>query len=68
MHDLQFDRNGYDRDSTGGYAQAGTTFEFTRLLTGDLSVGYEARITPIRGSASSRACSPRLRWSGPRRR
>src|ERR1700744_1220173 len=43
VHDLQFDRNGYDRDSTGGYAQAGTTFEFTRLLTGDLSVGYEAR-------------------------
>jgi hypothetical protein len=43
VHDLQFDRNGYDRDSTGGYAQAGTSFEFTRLLTGQISVGYEAR-------------------------
>jgi hypothetical protein len=43
VHDLQFDRNGYQRDSTGGYAEAGTTFEFTRLLTGDISVGYEAR-------------------------
>ncbi|HUN94802.1 MAG TPA: outer membrane beta-barrel protein, partial [Bradyrhizobium sp.] len=43
VHDLQYDRNGYDRDSTGGYAEAGTSFEFTRLLTGEISVGYEAR-------------------------
>ncbi|HLG80847.1 MAG TPA: outer membrane beta-barrel protein [Bradyrhizobium sp.] len=43
VHDEQFDRNGYQRDSSGGYAKAGTTFEFTRLLTGEVSIGYEAR-------------------------
>ena len=39
VHDLQLDRNGYARDSNGGYAKAGTSFEFTRLLTGEISVG-----------------------------
>ncbi len=43
VHDLQFDRNGYERDSDGGYAKAGTSFEFTRLLTGQISIGYAAR-------------------------
>jgi hypothetical protein len=43
VHDLTLDRNGYARDSTGGYAKAGTSFEFTRLLTGEISVGYAAR-------------------------
>ena len=43
VHDLPLDRNGYARDSTGGYAKAGTSFEFTRLLTGEISVGYAAR-------------------------
>ena len=43
VHDLQLDRNGYARDSSGGYAKAGTTFEFTRLLTGDVSIGWASR-------------------------
>jgi hypothetical protein len=43
VHDLEFDRNGYARDSTGGYAKAGTSFEFTRLLTGEISIGYASR-------------------------
>ena len=43
VHDLQFDRDGFARDSTGGYTKAGTSFEFSRLLTGELSLGYEAR-------------------------
>src|SRR6202043_3915005 len=43
VHDLQFDRSGYQRDSTGGYARAGTSFEFSRLLTGEISVGYAVR-------------------------
>ncbi|WP_245286403.1 outer membrane beta-barrel protein [Bradyrhizobium sp. ARR65] len=43
VHDLQFDRNGYQRDSSGGYAKAGTSFEFTRLITGEVSIGYAAR-------------------------
>ena len=43
VHDQQFDRNGFQRDSTGGYAKAGTSFEFTRILTGEISIGYAAR-------------------------
>ena len=43
VHDLTFDRSGYRRDSSGGYVKAGTSFEFTRLLTGEISVGYAAR-------------------------
>ncbi|GLH81231.1 membrane protein [Bradyrhizobium sp. SSBR45G] len=42
-YDQQFDRSGYQRDSAGGYAKAGTSFEFTRLLTGELSLGYATR-------------------------
>jgi hypothetical protein len=43
VHDLGFDRNEYRRDSSGGYAKAGTSFEFSRLLTGEISVGYAMR-------------------------
>jgi hypothetical protein len=43
VHDLQFDRNGFQRDSTGGYAKAGTSFEFSRLLIGELAVGWAER-------------------------
>lgn len=43
VHDLYLDRNGYARNSDGGYAKGGTTFEFSRLLTGEISIGYAAR-------------------------
>ncbi|WP_433995896.1 outer membrane beta-barrel protein [Bradyrhizobium genosp. L] len=43
VHDLTLDRNGYARDSAGGYAKAGSSFEFTRLLFGEVSVGYAMR-------------------------
>lgn len=43
IHDVKLDRNGYARDSTGGYVKGGTSFEFTRLLTGEIGVGYAAR-------------------------
>jgi hypothetical protein len=43
VHDVKLDRNGYARDSSGGYVKAGTSFEFSRLLTGEISVGYAAR-------------------------
>ena len=43
VHDLRYDRNGFQRDSSGGYVKAGTSFEFSRLLTGEISVGYAAR-------------------------
>ncbi len=43
VHDQAADRNGYFRDSSGGYAKVGSSFEFTRILTGEISVGYAAR-------------------------
>jgi hypothetical protein len=43
VHDVAFDRRGFRRDSSGGYAKAGTSFELTRLLTGELSIGYATR-------------------------
>jgi hypothetical protein len=43
VHDIAFDRGGFQRDSSGGYAKAGTSFEFSRLLTGEVSIGYAAR-------------------------
>jgi hypothetical protein len=43
VHDLKFDRSGFERDSSGGYAKAGTSFELSRLLTGEISIGYAAR-------------------------
>ena len=58
-HDLQFDRSGYQRDSDGGYAKAGTTFEFSRLLTGEAAVGYslrsykDPRLTDLKGLLTS---------------
>ena len=43
VHDQYLDNSGFARDSTGGYAKAGTSFEFTRLLTGELAVGWAER-------------------------
>jgi hypothetical protein len=43
VHDLRLDRSGFARDSTGGYAKAGSSFEFTRVLFGEVSIGYAAR-------------------------
>jgi hypothetical protein len=43
VHDLYFDRNGFARNSTGGYVKAGTSFEFSRLLTGELAIGWAER-------------------------
>lgn len=43
VHDEKLDRNGYARDSTGGYVKAGSSFEFSRILFGEISVGYAAR-------------------------
>jgi hypothetical protein len=40
VHDLKVDRTGADRDSDGVAVKVGTAFEFTRKLTGEISVGY----------------------------
>jgi hypothetical protein len=61
FHDQYIDNSGYARNSSGGYARAGTSFEFSRLLTGEISIGYAARnyvdprLEPLSGflSASS---------------
>ena len=43
VHDLRLDRNGFARDSNGGYVKAGTSFEFSRLLTGEIAIGWAER-------------------------
>jgi hypothetical protein len=43
VHDLTPDNFGFDRDSTGYYAKGGTTFELSRILTGDIAVGWLSR-------------------------
>jgi hypothetical protein len=53
------DRSRYARSSTGGYAKAGTTFEFSRLLTGEIAAGYalrnyeDARLPQMKGLLTS---------------
>jgi hypothetical protein len=42
-HDLLVDRNGYQRNSGGGNVRAGTSFELSRMLTGEVAVGWAAR-------------------------
>ncbi len=43
VHDLATDSFGVRRDSIGLAPRIGTSFELTRLLTGDVSVGYLTR-------------------------
>jgi hypothetical protein len=43
VHDVDFDRNGVQRDSAGFSPQIGTSFEFSRILTGKASIGYVVR-------------------------
>jgi hypothetical protein len=43
VHDLSTDTSGYQRNSKGYVANVGTTFELSRLLTGEVSVGYLTR-------------------------
>jgi hypothetical protein len=42
-HDLALDRFGIDRDSQGRAAKIGSTFELSRILTGQLAFGYLER-------------------------
>ena len=43
VHDLNVDFFGFQRNSIGGYAKAGSTFEFSRIFTGDVAVGWLER-------------------------
>lgn len=42
-HDLAADVNGFRRDSEGVTGTVGSTFELSRLLTGEIAVGYTRR-------------------------
>ena len=58
-YDLLVDRNGYQRSSSGGNVRAGTTFELSRLLTGEVAIGWTARtyedprLLPLQGLLTS---------------
>ena len=41
-HDQALDTSGFARNSSGQAVQAGTTFELTRILTGEIAGGYAA--------------------------
>jgi hypothetical protein len=43
VHDLPLDRSGFARDSNGGYVKGGSSLEFSRLLTGEVAVGWAER-------------------------
>jgi hypothetical protein len=43
QHDLATDLFGYQRNSTGTIVRVGSTFEFSRLLTGEAAIGYVRR-------------------------
>lgn len=55
VHEVSVDRNGERRDSTATTPKVGTTFEFSRILTGEVSVGYltrtydDATLAPLKG-------------------
>jgi hypothetical protein len=42
-HDIAVDRFGVQRDSTGWTLKGGSTFEFSRKLTGEIALGYLER-------------------------
>lgn len=43
IHDRTIDYTGFRRDSVGVIGQAGSSFELTRLLSGEVSAGYGGR-------------------------
>jgi hypothetical protein len=54
-HDLNTDFSGYQRNSKGATVKVGSTFELSRLLTGEVAVGYarrnyeDPRLEPLKG-------------------
>jgi hypothetical protein len=65
VHDVTFDRNGFQRDSSGGYAKGGSSFEFTRLLTGEIAAGYALRdyVDPRLNRLQGLLVSSSLTWT-----
>jgi hypothetical protein len=62
-YDLKLDSQGYQRDSAGVQLRAGSTFEFTRTLTGEVLAGYglrrfeDNRLRDLRGPVVEAALS-----------
>jgi hypothetical protein len=65
VHDVTFDRAGFQRDSSGGYAKGGTSFEFSRLLTGEIAAGYALRdyVDPRLNQLQGLLTSASLTWT-----
>jgi hypothetical protein len=65
VHDVRLDRAGFARDSSGGYIKAGTSFEFSRLLTGEIAVGFAARdyVDPRLNRLQGLLTSSSLTWA-----
>jgi len=65
VHDLPVDFSGFRRDSVGGYVKGGTTFELTRLITGEAAVGWTTRTyqDPRLGTISGLLTSASLVWT-----
>jgi hypothetical protein len=64
-HDLSLDSFGFGRNSTGGYAKAGTSFAFSGRLTGEVAVGYGERdyVDPRLGRIDGLLTSASLIWT-----
>jgi hypothetical protein len=58
-HDQLVDRNGYERNSDGGFVKAGSSFELSRILIGEASIGWasrtyqDPRLLPLQGLLTS---------------
>jgi hypothetical protein len=65
IHDVTFDRAGFQRDSSGGYAKGGSSFEFSRLLTGEIAAGYALRdyVDPRLNRLQGLLTSASLTWT-----
>ncbi len=65
FHDQYLDNSGYARNSNGGYAKAGTSFEFSRLLSGEIAVGFAERnyADPRLAQLSGLLTSSSLTWT-----
>jgi hypothetical protein len=65
IYDSGTDASGYEQDSNGGTARVGATLAFSKMLSGDASVGYGAREyqDPRLPNASAPLFNASLVWS-----
>ena len=65
FHDQYLDNSGFARNSNGGYAKAGTSFEFSQLLTGEIAVGFAERnyVDPRLNRLEGLLTSSSLTWT-----